>query len=76
MDLRDRLQSPLGSAYVVERELGGGGMSRLFLAREVALERNVVVKALGSEIAAGMSTDLSAETIDEVLGKLEPLLQR
>lgn len=45
MDLRDRLQSPLGSAYVVERELGGGGMSRLFLAREVALERNVVRRA-------------------------------
>ena len=30
--LRDQLQSTLGSAYQLERELGGGGMSRVFVA--------------------------------------------
>jgi hypothetical protein len=34
MDLRERLQSTLGSAYVIDRELGGGGMSRVFVAHD------------------------------------------
>jgi hypothetical protein len=36
MDLRDRLAAALGN-YALERELGGGGMSRVFLATEIAL---------------------------------------
>ncbi len=45
-ELRDQLQNSLGSHYVIERELGGGGMSRVFVARETALGRTVVVKVL------------------------------
>src|SRR5260221_1252527 len=45
-DLRDRLQSALGSAYEVERELGGGGMSRVCVARETSLGRSVLINAL------------------------------
>jgi hypothetical protein len=29
-DLRERLQATLGSAYTIQRELGGSGMSRVF----------------------------------------------
>jgi hypothetical protein len=32
---RHRLETTLGSAYTLERELGGGGMSRVFLAEDV-----------------------------------------
>lgn len=53
----ERLRTALGNAYVVERELGGGGMSRVFLAEERALGRKVVIKTLPPEIAAGISTD-------------------
>src|SRR3989442_9088449 len=35
--LQDRLQSALGDSYRIERELGGGGMSPVFLAPEVRL---------------------------------------
>ncbi len=56
-DLRDELQSSLGSAYVLERELGGGGMSRVFLAEEKALGRKVVVKVLPRELAGDVSVD-------------------
>src|SRR5262245_15960871 len=56
-DLRDELQSSLGSAYVLERELGGGGMSRVFLAEEKALGRKVVVKVLPHDLAAAVSVD-------------------
>jgi serine/threonine-protein kinase len=54
-DLRGRLQAALGSAYTLERELGGGGMSRVFVARDVRLGRRVVVKVLHPELAAGLS---------------------
>ena len=56
-DLRDRLQLALGAAYTLERELGGGGMSRVFVATETALGRTVVVKVLPPELAAGVRTD-------------------
>ena len=55
--LRDQLQSALGDGYTLERELGGGGMSRVFVARENALHRDVVVKVLHPDLAAGLSAE-------------------
>ena len=51
-DLQARLQAALGDAYAIDRELGGGGMSRVFVARETALGRQVVIKVLPPETAA------------------------
>jgi TolB-like protein len=48
-DLRTPLQSALGAAYTIERELGGGGMSRVFVATETALGRRVVIKVVPIE---------------------------
>ena len=56
-DVHDRLQRALGAAYSVERELGGGGMSRVFVADEAALGRKVVVKVLRPELAEGLSAE-------------------
>jgi len=56
-ELREQLQSVLGHGYHVRRELGGGGMSRVFVARDVALDRDVVVKVLSPELAATVSVD-------------------
>ncbi len=50
-----RLSAALGRQYAIERELGGGGMSRVFLAREVGLNRDVVIKVLPDDVAAGVS---------------------
>jgi eukaryotic-like serine/threonine-protein kinase len=61
--LSERLQSTLGGAYVLERELGGGGMSRVFVATETALGRRVVVKVLPPELAAGLSSERFAREI-------------
>jgi serine/threonine protein kinase/Flp pilus assembly protein TadD len=55
--LQDSLQSTLTSAFTLERELGGGGMSRVFVAEERALARRVVVKVLAPELAAGVSLE-------------------
>ena len=56
-NVQDQLQQALGTAYVIERELGGGGMSRVFVADEAALGRQVVVKVLGVELAEGISAE-------------------
>jgi serine/threonine-protein kinase len=55
MDLRAQLQATLGDAYRIGRELGGGGMSRVFMAEELALQRQVVIKVLPPELAASVS---------------------
>jgi eukaryotic-like serine/threonine-protein kinase len=57
VDLRTELQQHLGAAYVLGRELGGGGMSRVFVADEVRLGRQVVVKVLSPELAQGLNID-------------------
>ncbi|HET7565097.1 MAG TPA: protein kinase [Gemmatimonadaceae bacterium] len=55
--LRARLTSALGSHYTIERELGGGGMSRIFRARDETLGRDVVIKVLAPELAEGLSAE-------------------
>ena len=56
-DLRQQLQTSLGAAYAIERELGGGGMSRVFVAEELRFRRRVVIKVLAPEFAAALSAD-------------------
>jgi serine/threonine protein kinase len=56
-ELREQLQSTLGDSYRLENELGGGGMSRVFVAEEASLGRKVVVKVLPPEMAAAVSLD-------------------
>src|SRR5712691_4360381 len=56
-DLKAHLHAALGDAYRIERELGGGGMSQVFLAEERALGRKVVIKVLPPEMAAGVNVE-------------------
>ena len=55
--LREQLQRALGDAYSLESELGGGGMSRVFVATERALGRQVVVKVLPDEMVGQVSLE-------------------
>jgi tRNA A-37 threonylcarbamoyl transferase component Bud32/tetratricopeptide (TPR) repeat protein len=57
MDLRQRVQDSLSGTHTIERELGGGGMSRVFVANEHRLGRKVVVKVLAPELAAAISAE-------------------
>ncbi len=56
-NFRDQLQASLGTAYTIQRELGGGGMSRVFVARDESLGRDIVIKVLPRELAAEMSAE-------------------
>ena len=55
-DLRAQVQHALSGTYTLERELGGGGMSRVFVAEEHKLGRKVVVKVLSPHLPAPLST--------------------
>jgi eukaryotic-like serine/threonine-protein kinase len=56
-DPRGQLQSTFGSSNTLERELGGGGMARVFIAEETRLGRRVVVKGLPPDLGAGASVE-------------------
>jgi eukaryotic-like serine/threonine-protein kinase len=56
-ELRARLDQSLGDAYRLERELGGGGMSRVYVAEETALGRRLVIKVLPPETAGAVDMD-------------------
>jgi serine/threonine-protein kinase len=63
MELQDQLQAALGGSYTVQRELTRGGMSRVFLATETALDRAVVIKVISPDLAAGVSASRFAREI-------------
>jgi serine/threonine protein kinase len=50
--LRTALEQALGFQYRVERLLGRGGMGAVYLATELALEREVAIKVLPPERGA------------------------
>src|SRR6476619_7252797 len=51
MDLYDELQTARGVGFTVERELSGGGVSRVFVGRDV------VVKVLPPQMSAAVSAE-------------------
>src|SRR6476469_4534481 len=70
MNLASRLRETLSGTYRVGRELPAGGMSRVFLAEEISLGREVVVKVLPPDLAAGVSAERFAREI-QLAAKLQ-----
>jgi serine/threonine-protein kinase len=68
--LRTVLQRLLIDAYRIDEELGGGGMSRVFLAEERALGRQVVIKVLPPDRAETFSADRFAREV-RLVAKLQ-----
>ncbi|MCR4339734.1 MAG: serine/threonine protein kinase [Gemmatimonadaceae bacterium] len=71
-ELRDEVQSALGEAYRIVRQLGDAGMSRVFVATDTRLGRDVVVKVLAPELAASISADRFAREIKLAAALQEP----
>ena len=51
-EIAAQLKTALADRYVIERELGAGGMATVFLAHDVKHERKVALKVLKPELAA------------------------
>jgi eukaryotic-like serine/threonine-protein kinase len=56
-DPRDQLQADLAERYVLERELGRGGMATVYLAQDLKHHRLVAVKVLHPELATTLGPE-------------------
>jgi len=66
-ELLEQLKSALADRYVLERELGSGGMATVYLAHDVKHERQVALKVLAPDLAA------SSERLDRFQREAEIL---
>ena len=71
-NLRDQLQSSLGNAFTLSRELEPGGMARIFIAHERRLGRDVAVKVLSPQLAGGLNVERFAREIRVAAQLQEP----
>jgi serine/threonine protein kinase/Tfp pilus assembly protein PilF len=53
----ERLRTALTGSYVIDRELGRGGMATVFLAQDCKHDRVVALKVLHSELAASLGSE-------------------
>ena len=55
--MNDRLSAALADRYLIERELGAGGMATVYLAKDLKHDRKVAVKVLKPELAAVLGAE-------------------
>ena len=55
--LSDQLHTALGAGFVLERELGAGGMATVYLAQDRKHDRRVAIKVLHAELAAVLGSE-------------------
>jgi len=70
-DLSAALAAGLRDRYVLERELGRGGMATVFLARDLRHDRPVALKVLHPELAATLGPDRFQREI-KLAARLQP----
>ncbi len=56
-DTFERLKTALADRYVIERELGSGGMATVYLAEDLKHERKVAVKVLRPDLASALGPE-------------------
>ena len=69
-DASARLAAALADRYVIERELGAGGMATVYLAQDLKHHRKVALKVLRAELAATMGAERFSREI-EVAAQLQ-----
>ncbi len=65
----ERLQSAVAGRYMIERELGRGGMATVYLASDAKHRRKVAIKVLRPELAATLGSERFVREI-EIAAKL------
>ena len=73
-NLATRLQTTIGPSFAIERELGGGGMSHVFLVADAALSRRIVVKILPPNPSAKVDAERFRREIQIAAGLQHPCI--
>ena len=72
VDQLERLKESLEDRYVVEGELGRGGMATVYLAYDSKLRRRVAIKLLDSEVASAVGVERFEREIRVAAGMTHP----
>src|SRR3989441_9023447 len=64
VDVLETLRASLASRYDVEREIGAGGMARVFLAVEHHPHRRVAIKVLDPEVSTRLLRERFIREVD------------
>ncbi len=68
----DHLRAALGDRYMIERELGRGGMASVWLATDLRHDRTVAIKVLHAELAGAIGVDRFVREIRVTAGLQHP----
>jgi eukaryotic-like serine/threonine-protein kinase len=71
-DPRVQLQAGLAECYVLERELGRGGMATVYLARDLKHKRPVALKVLGPDLSHSLGVERFQREIETAAGLQHP----
>ena len=74
MDLRQALNGTIAGRYVIERELGYGATSLVYLARDLKSEQRVALKVLRLEFAESVGAERFLREIQVVRGLEHPTI--
>ena len=62
-DIIERLKVAIADRYVIERELGQGGMATVYLGQDLKHNRKVALKVLRPELAAALGQFVEGESL-------------
>ena len=72
VDTGERLQAALAGQYVIEREIGRGGMGAVYRARDLRHRRSVALKFLAPEFSQSLGADRFLREIEVAAGLAHP----
>ncbi len=74
MNVSEQLKAALSDRYIIEREIGVGGMATVYLARDVKHNRKVALKVLKPELGAVLGIERFLSEIEVTANLQHPHL--
>jgi TolB-like protein len=71
-DIPERLSQALGPRYLLEREIGAGGMATVYLARDLRHKRSVAIKVMRPELGGREGVERFLREIEVAAGLQHP----
>ena len=71
-DTLERLRTALAGRYAIDREVGAGGMARVYLGHDLRHRRKVAIKVLRPELTAALGAERFLREIDTSAGLRHP----